>query len=119
MNSVALIGRLGKDAELKHVGDKGTPLLKFSIAVNDGWGEREHTSWFDCQWWGQRAEKLAQYLTKPKQIGVEGALRQETWEKDGQKRYRIVVDVRNVTLLSKSSEGGNSSAPAQEEDIPF
>jgi single-strand DNA-binding protein len=141
INSVVLVGRLTRDAELTYAGS-GTAICKFSIANNysrrqgDSW--QEETNFFDCVLFGRSGEALQRYLVKGKQVGVQGALRQDRWEsQDGQKRSRVNVIVNEINLLgspSGGSQGGArpSSAPQQsgskpdydsvsdfEDDVPF
>jgi len=112
LNSVNLIGRLTRDAELKYTSG-GTPVCKFSIAVNrkkkDGDNWVDEASFFDITLWGRQGEALNQYLVKGKQIGVKGELRQERWEQDGQKRSRIEVVAMDIQLLG----GGNNNGGDQ------
>jgi single-strand DNA-binding protein len=121
MNHVNLIGRLTRDAELKYTAN-GQPVSKFSIAVNRNVkrGEKweDEANFFDIVLWGKRAEALDQYLTKGKQIGVDGELRQDRWQQDGQNRSKVEVIATNINLLgggngesrgSAGASGGNSS----------
>lgn len=114
-NHVGIIGRLTRDAELVNVGQ--TVKADLSIAVNrsrkqaDGsW--TDETSFFDFTLWGKTAEGLKPYLTRGKQIAVEGHLKQDRWEKDGQKFSKVSIVAENVQLLGGRSEGGSSSGPA-------
>ena len=141
-NKVFLIGRLTRDlgADERSFGytDGGTARANISIAVNrskrdgDNWVDEVH--YFDVTIWGKTAENLKPYLTKGKQICVEGHLKQDRWEKDGQKQSRITIQADNCYLLGGKSEGGAApqSAPADNgggyepqsaqdfpEDIPF
>jgi single-strand DNA-binding protein len=112
INHVVLVGRLTRDAELKFT-NSGFAIAKLSLAVNrrvkkeDSW--QEEANFFDAVMMGKRAEALAQYLQKGKQIAVEGELRQDRWEQDGQRRSRVEIFVTNIQLL-----GGRTGAPAQE-----
>jgi single-strand DNA-binding protein len=112
INHVVLVGRLTRDAELKYT-NSGFAIAKLSLAVNrrvkkeDTW--QEEANFFDAVMMGKRAEALAQYLQKGKQIAVEGELRQDRWEQEGQRRSRVEIFVTNVQLL-----GGRIGAPAQE-----
>ena len=104
INSVNLIGRLTKDAELTYSG-AGSAIVNFSIAVDhmkkkDGTSD---TSFFNCKAFGKLAENLNKYLTKGKQVGVKGYLKQDRWEKDGQKQSRVCINCDEIELL-----GGNS-----------
>jgi len=107
MNSVVLIGRLTRDAELKYTAG-GMAVCKFAIAVGkkkktgETWVEK--TSFFDIMLWGKIGETLNQYLTKGKQIAVSGELHQNRWEQDGQTRSKIEIMAFNVQLLGSLAE---------------
>jgi len=129
INSVALIGRLTRDAELKYA-NTGTAICNISIANNysrkqgDEWVEE--VNFFDAMLIGKRSEALQKYLVKGKQICIAGELQQDRWEKDGQKRSRVKILVNDLQLL-----GGNQSqteaAPStraesdgfEDDEIPF
>ncbi|MDR1108110.1 MAG: single-stranded DNA-binding protein [Spirochaetaceae bacterium] len=112
LNHVVLIGRLTRDAELKYTAG-GQAVCKFAIAVNrrrkngDQW--MDEANYFDIVLWGRQAEVLNQYLIKGKQVGVEGELRQDRWEQDGQNRSRIEIVATNLQLIGGNAGGGNSS----------
>ncbi|GMO58218.1 MAG: hypothetical protein Ta2A_03610 [Treponemataceae bacterium] len=114
VNHVLLIGRLTRDAELKYT-TTGYPISNFSLAVNrrrkEGEQWVEEASFFDINLFGKSAEALKQYLIKGKQIAVEGELRQDRWEQDGQSRSKVVVVANNVQLLGggAGSIGGGAS----------
>ena len=134
MRSVQLIGRLGRDAELKYT-PNGTPVCNFSIAVDVGKKNDEKiTMWINCTLWNKRAEILAQYLKKGKQVAVEGNLEPvRTWtNRQGEPGYSQEVTVNNLTLLGGSEKLQESPPQAQtppgpnmhgqeitDEDIPF
>ncbi len=110
INSVTLIGRLTRDAELKYT-NSGTAVCKFSLAVNrkkrsgDQW--TDEVSYFDIVLWGKQGEAIQQYLGKGKQIAVIGELRQNRWEQEGQNRSKVEVVASNVQLLGGTG-GGNT-----------
>ncbi|MFP4362579.1 MAG: single-stranded DNA-binding protein [Spirochaetia bacterium] len=110
LNHVVLIGRLTRDAELKYI-NSGTAVTKMSLAVNrrkrsgDGW--TEEASFFDVTLWGKLGESLNQYLKKGKQIAVEGELRQNRWEQDGQPRSKVEIVANNLQLLGGSGRGSS------------
>lgn len=115
LNHVGIIGRLTRDAELVNVGQ--TVKADLSIAVNrsrkqaDGsW--TDEVSFFDFTLWGKTAEGLKPYLTKGKQIAVEGHLKQDRWEKDGQKFSKVSIVAENVQLLGGRAENGSATGPA-------
>lgn len=112
MNIVVLTGRLTKDAEVRFT-TGGTPVANFALAVNEASKQQDGTwadsaSFFDVQLWGKSAEKLQQYLTKGRQITVQGKLRQNTWQdqQTGQNRSRVVVNAFQVQLLSEPNQNG-------------
>jgi single-strand DNA-binding protein len=117
LNHVVLVGRLTRDAELRYTAG-GQAVCKFSIAVNrrrkngDQW--EDEANFFDIVLWGRQGESLNQYLVKGKMIGVEGELRQDRWQQDGQNRSRVEIVANNLQLLGGSgggsSQAGNSGA---------
>ncbi len=118
MNVVVLIGRLVRGSELRYPQNGGTPSLRFSIAVNrnrrgaDGnW--TEEANFFDCVYFAKNAEAMSQYLEKGRQVAIQGELRQNRWDSDGQQRSRVEIFVNNLTLLSQPQGGG--SAPRMQQ----
>lgn len=121
MNHVFLIGRVTRDCgaderSFGYVGN-GQARANISIAVNrskkDGDQWVEEANFFDITIWGRQAETLKQYLTKGKQIAVDGSLRQDRWEKDGQKFSKVVIVANNVQLLGGRSDGAQSGQGEQ------
>lgn len=112
LNHVTLIGRLTRDAELKYT-QNGFAISNFSVAVNrrrkngEQWVEEAH--FFDITLYGKSAESLKQYLIKGKQIAVDGELRQDRWEQDGQQRSKVVIAANNVQLLGGGSPSNSGS----------
>lgn len=106
INSVTVVGRLTRDVEVKSVG--GTELAELSIASNystkRGLEWVEEVSFFDVVKWEPGGVKP--YLVKGTQIAVEGTIRQERWEKDGQKRSRVKIHAKTIQLLGSKGEGG-------------
>ena len=76
-------------------------LASFTIAVDD---RGDYTNFIDCTAWGKTAETIANHFAKGKQIGVSGRLRQDRWEKDGQKRSKVGVVVENFTFCGKKED---------------
>jgi single-strand DNA-binding protein len=145
VNKVILVGRLGRDPELKYTAS-GVPFCRFSMATDDSWndkgtGERqERTEWHNIVAWDRLAEICNQYLTKGKLIYIEGALQTREWDdQEGNKRKTTEVRARDMVMLSggagDSAGGGQrravaaegSSAPSgvggtstiTDDDIPF
>ena len=113
MNVFNCIGRVGKDA-VERSTQGGKPVTGWSLAVDNGLGDNKQTIWLDCSWWGERAGKVAQYITKGSQLGVTGEL--GTREHDG-KTY-ITLNVRDVSLVGGKSDAapGSSRQAAQRRD---
>jgi single-strand DNA-binding protein len=116
VNHVTLIGRLTRDAELKYT-TTGFPISNFSLALNrrrkngDQW--IDEANFFDVSLFGKSAEGLKAYLLKGKQVAVEGELRQDRWEQDGQPRSKVIISATNVQLLGSGQgapSGGGSYA---------
>lgn len=113
LNKVMLIGNAGKDAELRYT-SSGIPQSQFSLAVNNRRknqaGEWEdQTEWFNIIIFGDQAERVSQYITKGKQLYVEGRFQTRNWDDDqGVKHYRTEVIVNTVQLLGgrESGSGG-------------
>lgn len=109
INHVILVGRLTRDAELKYT-NSGSAVASLSLAVNrrrkngDQWVDE--ANFFDVTLWGRSAEGLSSYLTKGTRIGVDGELRQNRWQQDGQNRSKVEIVASNIQLLGNS--GGNS-----------
>lgn len=122
INHVVLVGRLTRDAELKHI-NTGTAISKFSIAVNkkrksgDEW--IEEVSYFDIVLWGKVAEALNPYLKKGKQVGIGGELRQNRWEKDEQKRSRVEITAHTVQLLGEKKKDEEQPINDDPDSSPF
>jgi len=130
VNKVILVGHLGRDAETKFT-PGGVSVTSFSVATSRRWkdqqsGEwKEETDWSNVTLW--RTENLAQYLTKGKQVYVEGRLQTRSYDdKDGKKVYRTDVVADEVILLSGGGGGGggrggdeySQSAPPQRSSAP-
>ncbi len=110
VNRVILVGNLGRDAELRYTGG-GAAVASFSVATTEVWkdkdGQRqEQTEWHRISLWGKQAESVAQYLTKGKQVYVEGRLQTRKWQdKEGHDRYTTEVKADRVVLLGSAAAG--------------
>lgn len=113
INHVVLVGRLTRDAELRYT-NSGSAVANISLAINtrrrrdDQWVDEAH--FFDAVVWGKTAESLSPYLTRGKQIGLEGELRQNRWEQDGQRRSKVEIFTRNIQLLGGRDGAGSGGA---------
>jgi single-strand DNA-binding protein len=148
VNKVILVGNLGRDAELRYT-PGGAAVATLNMATTEVWNDKsgqrqEKTEWHRVVLWGKTAESLNEYLTKGKQIYVEGRLQTRQWDdKDGNKRYTTEIRGDRVVLLGGGgggrgggsySQGGGAergggsdfggpgpegSAPLTDDDIPF
>jgi len=114
LNRILLLGRLVHDPELKHV--SGTPLCKFRIATSREWkdksGEKQKdVCYVDVQVWGAQADACQRYLTKGRQVFLEGSLDFQEWERDGQRRSKHEVRANRVQFL-----GGGQGAGDRQDD---
>ena len=118
-NRVILMGHLTRDPELRFTAGKKA-VCDVGIAVNDRYKKDdewvETCDYIELTLWGRNAEVVNEYLTKGSPIHVEGKLRYESWEKDGQKRSRVKVNVDQLTLLgtkrAEESEQTEEAEPA-------
>lgn len=112
LNKVMLIGNTGRDAEMRYL-STGTAKTDFSLAVsnrrrgqNGEW--EDQTEWFNIVLFGDQAERISQYITKGKQLFVEGRLSTRQWDDDqGQRHYRTEVIANNVQFLDRRDSGAS------------
>ena len=112
INKVILVGRLGRDPELKYTAS-GTPFCRFSMATDDSWtdkgsGERtERTEWHNIVVWDKLAEICNNYLTKGRMVYIEGSLQTREWDdKEGVKRKTTEIRARDMVLLGGGNRDG-------------
>ena len=125
MNVVSLIGNLTKDVTLGYAGD--TAVAKFTVAVNDGYGEKQRTSFIPVTVFGKPAENADRYLGKGSKVAIVGRIQTGLYEKDGQKRYTTDVIANEVTYLSTKEENtaktqnkaSDGYTALSDEDVPF
>ena len=125
VNKVILVGRLGKDPEVRNL-ENGATVANFSVATSETYKDKttgdkkEVTEWHNIVLWRGLAEIAAKYLHKGDMIYIEGKLRTRSWEKEGVTRYTTEVVGDNMTMLSTKREGGGGnqeyrpSAPPQQ-----
>ena len=124
VNKVFLVGNLGRDAEERRTSG-GNAMSTFSLATTDTWtdkssGQRqERTEWHRVVVWGRQAESLQPYLTKGKQICVEGRLQTREWnDRDGNKRYTTEINADRITLLGGRGDPGGRQDRQDPQDPP-
>ena len=132
MNKIILVGRTTKDAELGFIAVTGTPKMVFTLAVERAYQKDKNNKKVDfinCEMIGKHTENLCQYVTKGKQILVEGELNIDNYEKDGEKRSFTKVKVDRLEFLGGATTEKKTNADTLEftdfqevnddEDIPF
>ncbi|MCX6827063.1 MAG: single-stranded DNA-binding protein [candidate division Zixibacteria bacterium] len=138
INKVILIGNLGKDPELRYT-PAGQPVASFSLATSEKWKDKngvvqDRTEWHNIVVWGRQAEIAKEYLSKGKQVYIEGRIQTRSWDdKDGNKRYMTEIITQRMQFLG-SREQGEREHPAadappaippvddinsEDEDLPF
>ncbi len=111
VNKVILVGNLGRDAELRYT-PGGSAVATLNLATTEVWNDKagqkqEKTEWHRVVLWGKTAESLSEYLTKGKQIYVEGRLQTRKWQdKDGHDKYTTEIRGDRVVLLGGGGGGG-------------
>lgn len=135
INKVIIIGNLGSDPEVRYTPD-GTAVANFSVATSEEWidknsGEKKkRTEWHRIVAWRRLGEICGEYLTKGRQVYVEGKLQTRSWEKDGITRYSTEIIANDVQFLGRRADGttsANVEAPpdpavvvnGKDPDIPF
>ena len=143
VNKVILVGNLGKDPEVRFTAN-GRAFARFSVATSERWTDQdgnrqERTEWHNVVVWGKQAETCGQYLSKGRQVFLEGSIRSRQYDdKDGNKRYITEVIAQRVQFLGgRGGEGGaragggggggggggSAEAPPpslpEDDDIPF
>ena len=137
VNKVILIGHLGADPEIRYT-QGGSPVANLRLATNESWTNKngqkeERTEWHRIVLWSKLAELAGQYLTKGRQVYIEGRLQTRSWDdKDGNKRYSTEIVATSMQFLGGAGDRKGESAnlppdlPAPpdnlgsgEEDIPF
>lgn len=106
INAVTIIGRLTRDIEVTYT-TSGTAVGKISLACNHM--KKEEVSFIDVKLFGKLAENIESFLTKGKQVCIEGFLKQERWESNGQKFSRVCVMANNVQLLGPKDNGNGQN----------
>lgn len=103
INVFTASGRLGNDMDIRFTPNNKC-IGSFSLPVESGWGDNKKTAWVSCKLFGERAEKLSQYLTKGSQVTVTGNFQLDEWEKDGVKHSRPVIIVNDIQLPPQQSQ---------------
>jgi len=127
LNKVLLIGRLGRDPEMRYT-PSGKPVTTFSIATSRSWNtadgdKHSETEWFNIVAWGSLAEICKQFLTKNRLVYIEGRLQTRHWEdNDGNKRTSTEIVANEMIMLDEKKDGNNGQVELEEmteDEYPF
>ena len=126
MNAWVGIGRLVRDPEVRYT-QSGKAVCRFTLAIDDGWGEKKKTYFIPVTCWEKLAEACGNNLVKGQKVAVMGTLTQRTYEQNGEKKNIIEVVAREVDFGAKPRGAGASATsggvfagtPVPDEDIPF
>jgi single-strand DNA-binding protein len=142
VNRVILVGRLGKDPEIKYT-PSGMAMASFSLATDENRKDSDgkwqsQTEWHNLILWGKEAERAGEYLKKGRLIYIEGRLQTRSWEdaQGGEKKYRTEIIGNRFVMLGAKADSGESPAPSrtsapvpthtdtaerieEDEDLPF
>jgi single-strand DNA-binding protein len=119
LNKIMLIGNLGKDPEIRYT-PEGTPVANFSLATSENWTDKsgnrqEHTEWHSIVAWSRLADLCKKYLSKGRQVYVEGRIRTREWnDRDGNKRRTTEVIATQMVLLGSRSQGYDAGVQPME-----
>ena len=134
LNKVLLIGRLGKNPEIRYTPD-GLAIANFSLATDEGYKGKDgnyqsNTEWHRIVAFGKLAEICGEYLTKGKQVYIEGRIQTRSWnDQNGDKKYSTEIIANNLIMLdsrqdsapniSSSNKNSNTTTEKSDDDIPF
>lgn len=111
INKVMVTGRLTRDPELRYMGEN-VPMVSMSVAVDDGFGDKRKTYFFNAVAWRVTAEYVAKYAHKGDLVAITGKLQERKWEKDGQLKYRTEIVVEDIVFVGRKQE--EIAVPAEE-----
>jgi len=122
LNVCSFTGRAGRDPEVRYL-ESGSVVANLTIAV-DNWKRDADPLWLNLQIWGKTAQVAADYVRKGGMIAVSGQLESESWtdKSTGEKRSKMFLNVRELTLLSSKRDdqgSGGYGGPASDEEVPF
>ena len=123
-NLVIFLGRLGKDPEVRFMPD-GKAVCSFSLATSREWKDKDgnketKTEWHNIVAFGKTAEACGKYLKKGSKVMLDGDIRYESYEKNGEKKYITKIHAQTVKFLDgKTGEAKTQEPPIEIDDIPF
>ena len=123
VNKAILVGRLGKDPEIKYT-PSGTAIANFTMATSENYKDKdgqkqERTEWHRIVAFGKLAEICGEYLAKGKQVYVEGRIQTRSWDdKDGNKKYMTEIVANIMQMLGKADESATGASAADSSVVP-
>ena len=124
MNKVILTGNLTKDVEMRYT-QSGKEMARMSIAVNQGYGDKQTTDFFNLTAWEKTANLCGKYLSKGSKVLVEGRLKNNNYEKNGVKHYGVDVIVESIEFMDSKGSSKKKAANTDydgaidDDDMPF
>ena len=124
MNKVILTGNLTKDVEMRYT-QSGKEMARMSIAVNQGYGDKQTTDFFNLTAWEKTANLCGKYLSKGSKVLVEGRLKNNNYEKNGVKHYGVDVIVESIEFMDSKGSSKKKAAndyddgAIDDDDMPF
>ena len=121
VNKAIIVGNLGKDPEVRFT-QSGQAMARFSVATTDTWMDRENsrqerTEWHNIVVWGKQAETCGQYLSKGRQVYIEGRIQTRKFEdREGKERYFTEINAQQVTFLGSRDGGGTRSGQSSDDE---
>ena len=125
MNNWTGIGRLTKDPEIRYIAETQMCVAKFTVAIDDGYGEKKKTNFIPVTVFGKTAESCEKFLNKGKQVGVLGKIQTGFYEKNGQKIYTTDIVADRVYFLEWGEKKTDAEVPSgfraisEDEFMPF
>ena len=119
LNKILLIGHLGRDPEIRYTSD-GSPVASFSLATSENWTDKsgnrqEHTEWHNIVAWGRLADLSKRFLTKGRQVYIEGRIRSREWtDREGNKRRTTEVIASQMVLLGSRPQASDAGVQPME-----
>ena len=117
INVFTFSGRLGRDAAVRHTGT-GKTVTGFAVGVDVGYGDNKQTMWVDCAMWGERGERVADYLIKGAQVVVSGEASLQTYQANGADKTKLSCRVNDVQLPPKGGSVAPRQQPAPQRNAP-
>lgn len=126
MNQVNLIGNLTRDVKLRYTTDQKA-IARFSIAVDDGYGDSKRTSYIPVVVFGKQAENADRFLSKGSKVAVVGRIQTGSYEKEGRTIYTTDIIASNIEFLSAKQSANSERKPDEpsgftalsEDEVPF